>query len=128
MLREGSGLDGILYRWDEAGRSRPRRYLIFDEKFQLAQINTLDKDCIDQASMEFSALIEKISASDSQVRSLQQSLSYHIDQPFQVLRRTLCVETEGGIRDLQAGFCALPPEYVEPSRQAAFQRFADFVL
>ena len=128
MLREGSGLDGILYRWDEDGRSRPRRYLIFDEKFQLAQINTLDKDCIDQASMEFSALIEKISASDSQVRSLQQSLSYHIDQPFQVLRRTLCVETEGGIRDLQAGFCALPPEYVEPSRQAAFQRFADFVL
>lgn len=128
MLRESGSLNSVLYRTDEIGRFRPRRYLIFDEKFPMAQINTLDKDCIDCASMEFSELIGKKSAADSQVRSLQQSLAYHIEQPFQALRRSLCIQTESGNRDIQAGFCVLSPEYAKEDRRHAFQHFSDFVL
>lgn len=128
MLRESGGLDSVLYRLDKDGHSRPRRYLIFDEKFQMAQINTLDKPCIDRASIEFSKLIEKIDASDSQVRSLQQRLSYHVDRPFQELRRSLCIETDQGNRDIQAGFCTLSASYLDSDRQFAFQHFSDFVL
>lgn len=128
MLRESGNLTSVLYRLDNSNYLRPRRYLIFDEKFQMAQINTLDKNCIDQASIEFSELIEKISAVDSQVRSLQQSLAYHIDIPFQALRRSLCIETEYGNRDIQAGFCNLPSDYKELQRDIAFRSFSDFVL
>ncbi len=128
MLREGGNLDGVMYRLMEDGRFQPRRYLIFDEKFPMAQISTLDKSCIDLASIEFSELIEKIAAADFQVRSLQQSLAYHVEQPFQALRRSLCVQTGLGNRDIQAGFCALPSEYTTSSRRFAFQTFSDFVL
>lgn len=128
MLRESDNLDSVLCRLDENDRPRHRRYIIFDEKFQMAQISTLDKDCIDQASMEFSGLIEKVSATDFRVRSLQQSLAYHIDRTFQDLRRSLCSETEHGLRDIQAGFCNLPPGYMDLQRDISFQIFSDFVL
>lgn len=128
MLRDSTGLGSVLYRSGEDGCSRPRRHLIFDEKIMMAQISTLDKNCIDQASIEFSGLIKKIAATDSQVRSLQQRLSYHVERPFQDLRRSLCCETERGKQDIQAGFCAIPSEYTEEEEQFAFQDFCNLVL
>lgn len=128
MLREGGNLNTVLYRQVGDGQWLPRRYLIFDEKYPMAQISTLDKDCIDQASIEFSQLIGKISAADSQVRSLQQSLSYLIDRPFQAIRRSCCLETEKGRQDIQAGFCTIPKEYMEAKEQVDFQNYCDLVL
>lgn len=128
MLRESNNLDTVLYRQGEDGKWRPRRYLIFDEKYRMAQISILDKNCINKASIEFTQLIERKSAADSRVRSLQQSLSYLIDRPFQAMRRSCCLETAEGRLDIQAGFCTLPPEYMEAKEQADFQSFSDLVL
>lgn len=128
MLRESGSLNSILYRVGEDGSPLPRRYLIFDEKYQMAQLATLDKPCIDRASIELSGLIEKIDATDSRIRSLQQSLSYNIDRPFQELRKSLRAETDRGVLDIQAGFCTLSGDDCESGRKFSFQQFSDSIL
>lgn len=124
MLRDNNNLDQALCRLCPDGSLRHRRYLIFDEKFQMAQIFTLDKSCIDHASIKFSTFINKIGATDSQVRSLQQKLSYYIERPFQDLRRSLRIETQ----DIQAGLCKLPPKYVDSAERMAFHSFCDLIF
>lgn len=106
ILRRSGNLDTVLYRENSTGRY-PRRYLIFDEKFQMAQIDTLDMDLIERASAECSKLIEKPYVTDSQVRSFQQNISFHITKPFQTLRGKYRLPKESGGNDIQAGNCSL---------------------
>lgn len=126
MLRSSGNLDKILFRLGGDGHLHPRRYLIFDEKFPLAQVDTLDKDCIDKASSEFTQLISKMSATDSAVRGLQQSLSYSIERPFQMLRGRLCVQDDRGRQDIQADFCTFSGQ--EEDERHAYEKFRKLVL
>lgn len=126
MLRSSDNLDKILFRLGEDGCLHPRRYLIFDEKFSLAQVDTLDKDCIDKASSEFTQLISKMAATDSNVRRLQQSLSYSIERPFQMLRGRLCVQDAHGRQDIQAGFCTFSSQ--ENNEKHAYEKFRKLVM
>ena len=88
LLREAGALDKILRRTFLSDQvTLPRRFLIFDEKITMAQISTLNKPVIDQASTEIERLIRKGNLSDSQARSLQMQLSICIDMPFQRLRK-----------------------------------------
>ena len=73
----------------------------------MAQIHTLTKPLIDQASTEFNALIRKVESTDSTVRSLQQRLGFCVERTFQALRSRLCISTEHGIRDIPVGVCTL---------------------
>ena len=68
MLRDSGYLSSVLYRIGKDGRPYPRRYLIFDEKFQMAPTQVLDKNVIDEAYKELTRLIEKKGVSDQQVR------------------------------------------------------------
>lgn len=124
MLRDSNSLDQVFCRLCSDGSLRHRRYLVFDEKFQMAQIFTLDKSCIDHASIKFSTFINKIGATDPHVRSLQQKLSYYIERPFQDLRRSLRIKTQ----DIQAGLCRLPPKYAGPTEQKAFHSFCELTF
>lgn len=105
ILRDSGQLSSVLYRIGVDGRPRPRRCLIFDEKFQMAQINVLDKNTIDEASKELTRLIQKKGVSDQQVRHFQQRLSYLIDRPYQQLRSKLRLEVNQKMEDIQIGFC-----------------------
>jgi len=51
LLRESGELDKILFR-DVAGKKLPRRFIIFDEKFEMAETAILGTDIINEASNE----------------------------------------------------------------------------
>lgn len=126
MLRRSGGLDSILRRMNGQGRTRPRRFLIFDEKFSMAQIETLDKNVIDQASLEMTKLVGTHITSDHSVKSLQQRLSIHIDRPFQKLRGSCCITTEQGKLDIQTGFCSV--KEVDESQRMQYEEFRNYIL
>lgn len=121
MLRSSGNLDMLLYRLLPDGRLLPRRYIIFDEKHQMAQIHTLTKPLIDQASTEFNALIRKVESTDSTVRSLQQRLGFCVERTFQALRSRLCISTEHGIRDIPVGVCTLTQDEMLQNAQDYYQ-------
>jgi len=130
MLRASGDLNRVLYRIDEKGYTRPRRFLIFDEKFLMAQVHTLDKNTIDEASLEMTKLIGKRSVTDSRVKSLQQKLSILIERPFQQLRGDLRITNDykgfSKKMDIWAGFCKL--EKPDVSQVMAYEFFRSFVL
>ena len=127
MLRSSGNLDMLLKRVLPDGRLLPRRYIIFDEKHQMAQIHALTKPLIDQASTEFNTLIRKVESTDSNVRILQQRLGYCVERTFQALRSRLCISTEQGVRDIPAGVFTLTQDE-EPQNAAAYFYFRDFLL
>ena len=127
MLRSSGNLDMLLYRLLPGGRLLPRRYIIFDEKHQMAQIHTLTKPLIDQASTEFNTLIRKVESTDSNVRSLQQRLGFCVERTFQALRSRLCISTEQGVRDIPAGVFTLTQDEELQNARDYFQ-FQDSLL
>lgn len=126
MLRNSGNLGTVLNRMVGDNVFLPRRFLILDEKFQFVQINTLNKDVIDKASLEISELIAKRDTPDWQVRSLQGQLSYLIDRPFQELRGSLRAPTQDGTKDILAGFCSLSD--IEWHQDLQYTSFRNFVL
>lgn len=127
MLRSSGNLDMLLYRLVPDGRLLPRRYIIFDEKHQMAQIHMLTKPLIDQVSTEFNALIRRVDSTDSNVRGLQQRLGFCVERTFQELRSRLCIQTEKGPRDIPAGVLILPQDEDLPGT-GDFLRFRDWIL
>lgn len=125
ILRKTGTLDLFLYR--TAGLSSvPRRFLIFDEKFQFTPIQVLNKPLIDKASTELEALISRNRSTDYSVQSRQVSLSYHIDRVFQQLRQTLTVQRPNQpITDLPMGFCSLADANVEQKQK--YRNFRDHI-
>lgn len=122
MLRDSGNLNSVLYRVGKDGRPYPRRYLIFDEKFQMAPTQVLDKNVIDEASKELTRLIEKKGVSDQQVRYYQQQLEYQINRPYQQLRSKLRLEMNDRMEDIQVGCCDMKDtELVDRIRYEEFR-------
>lgn len=126
MLKDSDSLGSILYRTMENGQVFHRRYLIFDEKFQMAGINTLSQDTFDQASQEITKLITKLSITDSTAMNLQRRVSYLMQKDFQQLRKALRISTKNGEQDIQAGFCSLTD--VELGQDLHYESFRSFLL
>ncbi len=126
MLRDSGYLSSVLYRIGKDGRPYPRRYLIFDEKFQMAPTQVLDKNVIDEASKELTRLIEKKGVSDQQVRYYQQQLDYQINRPYQHLRSKLRLEMNYRMEDIQVGYCDMKD--VESMERIKYEAFRDSVL
>lgn len=82
-----------------------RRFLICDEKPPMVEEYTLNMETITKASSELEALIEKRGANDLTIASIQKSLGYCIERPFQQLR----TETghTGSQKSLPFGLCSL---------------------
>lgn len=124
MLRQ-TGLNPLLQRICDDNRFHPRRYIIFDEKFKMASINTLSIETINDASSQFTNLISQLNTTDSNVRSLQQQLTYCVLRPYQEIRKMLRTKDDSGYRDLPFGFVTLPEELEE--HQKAYNDFRDLI-
>lgn len=103
LRRNGKDLSNLLLRDTEQGKAN-RRFLIFDEKFDLAQTAVLDTETINNASTYFERMGRANSTSDKTLRSLQTGLSINIERPFQKLR--MCTVYEDG-KDQPCGLCTL---------------------
>lgn len=88
MLRQGD-LSSVFERYMQDGARHPRRYIIFDEKYRIAQVTALNAEQINEASTQFTDLIQKINASDTRVRNLQTRLDYSVRCPFQAMGLTI---------------------------------------
>lgn len=125
LLREAGALDKILRRTFLSDQvTLPRRFLIFDEKITMAQISTLNKPVIDQASTEIERLIRKGNLSDSQARSLQMQLSICIDMPFQRLRKEAEQSQAQDHPAPSMGWCTLEDD---PQRREQYNTFRRWV-
>lgn len=114
LLRQDD-LSSILTRIGQDGLPHPRRYIIFDEKFEMAPAVRLSMKEINEASTEFTKLIPQVDASDTRVRTLQQRLSYSIGRTFQKIRELQ--RSPGGV-DIPVGFLTLPEQDFIAEREA----------
>lgn len=119
LLRKAGTLNQFLYR--VVGLTCvPRRYLIFDEKFEFAEIEVLNKPLIDRASTELETLIALNRSTDRSIQHQQVSLSYHIDRVFQQLRqKQVLARSDRPIVDLPMGLCSLSDADSEQRRSYA---------
>lgn len=106
QLRD-QGLDSVLYRQCPDGQEHPRRYILFDEKFQMASVTAVNADTINAASNAFSALIQKLDLTDQRVCGLQQWLDRTVRRLFQQLRYDLRRDTDEGPEDILVGVLTL---------------------
>lgn len=107
-MRQAGRLDGLLSRLTPEGKTVPRRLIIFDEKPDLYQLQSLSAVGINQLSSRLERLGPERKMSDRWVSTLQFGLNYHIRQPFEQLRRGRVVVLPDGRKvDQPAGFCGL---------------------
>ena len=125
QLRE-PGLDSVLYRQCPDGQEHPRRYILFDEKFQMASVTSVSADTINDASKAFSALIQKLDLTDQRVCGLQQWLDRTVRQLFQQLRYDLRRDTDEGPEDILVGVLTLTEDIrKEYGDYTQFRNFMD---
>ena len=125
QLRE-QGLDSVLYRQCPDGQEHPRRYILFDEKFQMASVTAVNADTINDASKAFSALIQKLDLTDQRVCGLQQRLDRTVRRLFQQLRYDLRLDTEEGKKDILVGVLTLTEDMKK--EYADYFRFRNFMV
>lgn len=114
LLRQDD-LSSVLMRIGQDGLPHPRRFIIFDEKFEMAPAVKLSMKEINEASTEFTKLIPQVDASDTRVRTLQQRLSYSVERPFQKIRQLQ--RSPDGV-DVPVGFLRLPDHEYKNERAA----------
>ncbi len=107
ILRKSESLDQFL--WRPVGLSRvPRRFLIFDEKFNFSQVQALNLSLINAASTELESLISLGRTSDRIIQRQQSGLNYNLSRPFLQLRKDLVLERmDKPIVDIPFGLCSL---------------------
>lgn len=110
LLRSGGDLSSILIRELNDGTEVHRRFLIFDEKFDLAEVHDLNRNTLVKATAELEALIQKRKCSESVVQTVENGLDYSIRLPFQNLRREktsgrLNGDTLESVIPPKVGFC-----------------------
>ena len=124
QLRE-QGLDSVLYRQCPDGQEHPRRYILFDEKFQMASVTAVSADTINEASSAFSALIQKLDLPDQRVCGLQQRLDRTVRRLFQQLRYELRRDTDDGSEDILVGVLSLTEDMKR--EYGDYLQFRDFM-
>lgn len=123
LLRQDN-LSSVLTRIGQDGLSHPRRFIIFDEKYEMAPAVRLSMKEINEASTEFTKLISQVDASDTRVRTLQQRLSYSVEHPFQQIRRRQ--RSPDGV-DVPVGFLRMP-EHEFINERLAYSDFRSLIL
>lgn len=108
LLRQSAdGLDHLLTRVGAKG-SVTRRFIIFDEKFEMAQQTMLDLTKINNASSALEKCGQSRDASDKRIRGLETGLSLYVNRPFETLRRNSTIVCDDGqTRDQPFGLCTL---------------------
>lgn len=122
ILRKDGRFDQYLYRQDG---EFPRRFLIFDEKFDFAQIQELTMEIINLASNELENLASKQDVTDYAINSMQRKMAYWIKRKFQELRDRTVIERDGETTDSKYGLCSLCDTPKEEQEQ--FRAFRDYL-
>lgn len=108
------------------GEAFPRRFLIFDEKFDFAPTMELTQEVINNASTELERLVHtQEDVTDRDINGLQISVSYQIKRLFQKLRNETVIKRDGQIIDSPYGLCTL--EGIPEDEQQRFQRFCNYL-
>ena len=110
-LRQNGLLDQLLLREREGDQPVPRRWIIFDEKPELFQINALSTGVLNGLSDRFESLVTQKRLSDQKACSIQSGLGFHVGKPLQELRRSTVIPIPGQPqKDEMAGLCTLSPQ------------------
>ncbi len=115
LLRSCDELDRLLFR-DVAGEKLARRFIIFDEKFEMEETAILGTDVINAASTEIERRGRKAEIPDRILSGIQTGLSFNIQRPFKDLRSKTLYETG---KDQPFGFCSLS----DPEDKENFEEF-----
>lgn len=123
LLRQDD-LSSVLTRIGQDGLPHPRRFVIFDEKFEMAPAVRMSIKEIHDASTEFTKLISQMDASDTRVRTLQQMLSYSVERVFQNIRQ---LQRPPDRIDIPVGFLRLSEQdYIDERK--AYEKFRSLIF
>lgn len=115
MLRRADELTPFLYRLaTEHETSIPRRFLIFDEKYDMAQQSILSVPQVNDASTEVERIVTSLKFPDAESRKLQDMLHYRILKPLQEIRKN-CEFIDASMDEFPFGFCSLRGEQLQDS-------------
>lgn len=105
-----SAIHNLLYR--QVGTDEiPRRFLFFDERFEMSKISCLSKSCLNHFSDDFEEFIRTRNIRDNKIAALQFHLDHAIIRRFDTLRWRLRYEgIDGRKYDYPYGFCSLADE------------------
>lgn len=121
-MRQNDLLDQLLLRELEGEQPLPRRWVIFDEKPDLVQINALSTGLVNSLSNHFEELVAQKRLTDQRACSIQSGLGYHVNRPLQELRRSTVIARPGQPpKDELAGLCALSPKEEERADYIKFR-------
>ncbi len=110
LLQKADELTPFLFRSSLEHESLiPRRFLIFDEKFEMVQTSTLGVPQINEASTEVERVVTSLKFPDAESRKLQDMLHYRVLKPLQEIRRN-CELADSNIDEIPFGFCSLKGE------------------
>lgn len=110
-LRQNGLLDELLLREAADAPPVPRRWLIFDEKPELFEVDSLSTEKLNRISSQFEHLAARKRLTDRRACSLQGALGAYVARPLQELRRSTVLKLpDQPPRDELAGLCALSPE------------------
>ena len=105
--RSDDCMHNLMFR-NVRGIEIPRRFLFFDEKFEMAEIASLSKERLNSFSNSFELFSSTLNMSDSKIAALQSKLTFGITRFFDRLRRDLRLEDANGRKqDFPFGFCTL---------------------
>ena len=118
-------METILNRQDVSGKSRPRRYILFDENPGLSRISALTKEKIDSVSTEIHQFIQSRILTDNSARTWQNALSYSVDSLYQNLRLSTLGSPKpddlwGRDVEIIAGWCQADERALEERRRSYY--------
>lgn len=90
LHKSGEGLERLLERIGTQG-TRARRFLIFDEKFEMAPVTALRMGTLHAAGSGLERCITTHNVSDKKIRSMEAALRIALQRPFEKLRRETTV-------------------------------------
>ncbi len=115
MLRRANELTPFLFRsTTEHETPIPRRFIIFDEKYDMSQQSTLSVPQINEASTEVERIVTSLKFPDAESRKLQDMLQYRILKPLQEIRKH-CELIDASMDEIPFGFCSLSGEQLQDS-------------
>lgn len=104
----------------------PRRFLIFDEKFDFAPVMELTQEVINKASTELERLVNTQNVTDREISNTQLSVDYQIGRRFRRLRSDTVFMREDRTIDSPYGLCSLKDD--SPDERHRFQQFTEYLF
>lgn len=127
MLRESGELEVFLQRNTcDSKEPIPRRFILFDEKFDMSKMSSIGVPDINEASTEMERLNRSRNPTDSEIVGIQKGLNFCVLKPIQELRERLVFKDKVGNDEMPFGLCQLSDENQKSALNSfteSFQRY-----